>query len=73
MCSSDLDAAADEFITATTPAKAKAASKKIQELCLEETPYIMVYFETRTSVVKKGLKGFYTNGMGQFESAGASY
>jgi peptide/nickel transport system substrate-binding protein len=71
--SAKFDAAADEFITATTPAKAKAASKKIQELCLEETPYIMVYFETRTSVVKKGLKGFYTNGMGQFESAGASY
>jgi len=33
----------------------------------------MVYFETRTSVVRKGLKGFYTNGMGQFESAAASY
>lgn len=71
--SAKFDAAADEYITATTPAKAKAASKKVQEICLDETPYIMVYFDTRTSVVRKGLKGFYTNGMGQFESAAASY
>jgi len=40
---------------------------------LDETPYLMVYFETRTTVVRKGLKGFYTNGMGQFESAAAKY
>ena len=71
--SAKLDAAIDEFVAALTPAKAKAASKKIQEISLDESPYILVYFDTRTSVVRKGLKGFYTNGMGQFESAAASY
>jgi peptide/nickel transport system substrate-binding protein len=71
--SAKLDAAIDEFVAALTPVKARAASKKIQELSLEESPYILVYFDTRTSVVRKGLKGFYTNGMGQFESAAAKY
>jgi peptide/nickel transport system substrate-binding protein len=64
-----LDAAIDEYNTATTPAKAKVASKKIQQLSLDLSPYIIVYFEVRTSAVRKGLKGFYTNGMGQFDAA----
>jgi ABC-type transport system substrate-binding protein len=45
------------------------ASKKIQELSLDLSPYIIAYFEVRTSAVRKGLKGFYTNGMGQFDAA----
>ncbi len=64
-----LDAAIDEYNTATTPAKAKAASKKIQEICLDLSAYIIPVFEVRTSAVRKGLKGFYTNGMGQFDAA----
>ncbi len=64
-----LDAAIDEYNTATTPAKAKVASKKIQELCLDLSSYIIAYFDLRTSAVRKGLKGFYTNGMGQFDAA----
>ena len=66
---SKLDAAIDEYNTATTPAKAMVASKKIQELSLDLSPYIIAYFEVRTSAVRKGLKGFYTNGMGQFDAA----
>ena len=64
-----LDAAIDEYNTATTPAKAKAASKKIQEISLDLSAYIIPIFEVRTSAVRKGLKGFYTNGMGQFDAA----
>ena len=64
-----LDAAIDEYNTATTPAKAKVASKKIQELCLEFTPVILPIFDVRTAAVRKGLKGFYANGMGQFDAA----
>jgi len=64
-----LDVAIDEYNTATTPAKAMVASKKIQELSLDLSPYIIAYFEVRTSAVRKGLKGFYTNGMGQFDAA----
>lgn len=64
-----LDAAIDEYNTATTPAKAKVASKKIQDLSLDLSAYIIPVFEVRTSAVRKGLKGFYTNGMGQFDAA----
>jgi peptide/nickel transport system substrate-binding protein len=64
-----LDAAIDEYNTATTPAKAKVASKKIQEISLDLSAYIIPVFEVRTSAVRKGLKGFYTNGMGQFDAA----
>ncbi len=66
-----LDAAIDEYNTATTPAKAKIASKKIQVISLDLSPYIIAFFEVRTSAVRKGLKGFYTNGMGQFDAAAA--
>jgi peptide/nickel transport system substrate-binding protein len=64
-----LDAAIDEYNTATTPAKAKVASKKIQEICLDLSAYIIPVFEVRTAAVRKGLKGFYANGMGQFDAA----
>ena len=67
--SDDMDAAIDEFIAATTPDARKAAAKKIQEISLEDTPYILLYFPTATAAVRKGLTGFYTNGMAQFESA----
>ncbi|MEO8162288.1 MAG: ABC transporter substrate-binding protein [Ilumatobacteraceae bacterium] len=65
------DAAADVYISATTDDARKAASKSIQELCLEDTPYLFLYFGTQTAVVRKGLAGFYANGMQQFESAAA--
>jgi peptide/nickel transport system substrate-binding protein len=64
-----LDAACDEYIAATTPAKAMAASKKIQESCLDLTPCILPFFASMVAAVRKGLKGYYTNGMGQFDAA----
>jgi peptide/nickel transport system substrate-binding protein len=66
-----LDTAIDEYNTATTPAKAKAASKKIQTISLDLSAYILPVFEVRTAAVRKGLKGFYANGMGQFDAAAA--
>lgn len=64
-----LDAACDEYIAATTPAKAMAASKKVQEACLASTPYLLPAFGSMIAAVRKGLKGYYTNGMGQFDAA----
>ena len=69
--SDDMDAAIDEFIAATTPDARKAAASKIQEISLEDTPYILLYFASATAAVRKGLGGFYSNGMAQFESAAA--
>ena len=68
----DLDAAIDAYNTATSLEDAKVASKKIQELSLDLSAYIIAYFEVRTSAVRKGLTGFYTNGMGQFDAAAAA-
>ena len=68
--SDDMDAAIAEFISATTPDTRRAAAKKIQEISLEDTPYIFLYFPSATAAVRKGLTGFYSNGMAQFESAG---
>jgi peptide/nickel transport system substrate-binding protein len=68
--SDDMDAAIAEFISATTPDSRRAAAKKIQEISLEDTPYIFLYFPSATAAVRKGLTGFYSNGMAQFESAG---
>ena len=66
-----MDAAIDAYNTATSLDDAKVASKKIQELSLDLSAYIIAYFEVRTSAVRKGLTGFYTNGMGQFDAAAA--
>ena len=67
--SDDMDAAITTFKTATTPDARKAAAKTIQEIALEDSPYIIIYFQTAIGIVRKGLTGFYSNGMAQFESA----
>jgi len=67
--SDDMDAAITTFKTATTPEARKAAAKTVQEIALEDSPYIIIYFQTAIGIVRKGLTGFYSNGMAQFESA----
>lgn len=67
--SDDMDAAITTFKTATTPDARKAAAKTIQEIALEDSPYIIIYFQTAIGIVRKGLTGFYSNGMAQFETA----
>jgi len=65
-----MDTLIEEFIAAGDESTRKAKAKAIQELALEDTPYIFLYFSTATAVIKKGLTGFYSNGMAQFETAG---
>jgi peptide/nickel transport system substrate-binding protein len=60
-----LDAAIKEWQGALTLPKKKAASSKIQNASLEETPYIIAYNEVRVSAVSKKVKGIEFNGMGQ--------
>ena len=67
--SDDMDAAITTFKTATTPDARKAAATTIQEIALEDSPYIIIYFQTAIGIVRKGLTGFYSNGMAQFETA----
>ncbi|NBP50159.1 MAG: hypothetical protein EBU70_03040 [Actinobacteria bacterium] len=67
--SDEMDAAITAFKTATTPDARKAAATTVQEIALEDSPYIIIYFQTAIGVVRKGLTGFYSNGMAQFESA----
>ena len=69
--SDEMDAAIDAFVTGATPEERQAAAKSIQEIALEDTPYIFLYFEVATGATRKGLTGFYANGMAQFESASA--
>jgi peptide/nickel transport system substrate-binding protein len=67
--SDEMDAAITAFKTATTPDARKAAATTVQEIALEDSPYIIIYFQTAIGIVRKGLTGFYSNGMAQFESA----
>jgi len=69
--SKDMDAAIDAFITGATQEDRQAAAKTIQEISLEDSPYIYLYFDVATGAVRKGLTGIYANGMAQFESASA--
>jgi len=67
--SDEMDAAITAFKTATTPDERKAAATTVQEIALEDSPYIIIYFQTAIGIVRKGLTGFYSNGMAQFETA----
>ena len=67
-----LDAAIDEYLAAPNKVKQKIASKKIQVASLAETPYIIIYNATIIAAVRKGLKGFYVNGITQSETAGVT-
>jgi len=69
--SAEMDAAIAEFISGATPEARQAAAKKIQEISLEDTPYIFMFFDVATAIVSNGVAGIYQNGMRQFESASA--
>jgi ABC-type transport system substrate-binding protein len=63
-----MDAAIDEYLQAITPEAKKKASKKIQEVSLDETPYILAYTSNLITAGRKDLKGMVVNGMGQFDA-----
>ena len=66
--SREMDAAIDEYLQAITPEAKKTASKKIQEVSLDETPYILAYTSNLITAGRKDLKGMVVNGMGQFDA-----
>lgn len=67
----NLDAAIDEYISATTSGAQKVASKKIQEISLDQTPYILAYTSNLVTAGRKGLEGVEVNGMGQIDARNA--
>ena len=66
--SREMDAAIDEYLQAITPEAKKTASKKIQEVSLDETPYILAYTSNLITAGRKDLEGMVVNGMGQFDA-----
>ena len=69
--SADFDAAKKTFIESSDVATQKVASKKIQEILLEDAPVVFGYFGNTLDVSKKGLTGNYTNGMNVLETTRA--
>ena len=69
--SADYDAAKKSFVESSDIAVQKAASKKIQEVLLEDSPVIFAYFGNTLDVSRKGLTGNYTNGMNVLETTKA--
>lgn len=69
--SADYDAAAKSFIESSDIAVQKAASKKIQEVLLEDSPIVYSFFANTLDVSRKGLTGNYTNGMNVLETTKA--
>jgi peptide/nickel transport system substrate-binding protein len=64
----DLDAQIGTYIGSSDVAVQKAASKKIQETLLEDSPIGFVFFGSVLDVSRKALSGNYTNGMNVIES-----
>jgi len=62
-----LDAAIDEYMSALTFEKKKAASKKIQEVMLDETPVIIVYNTNLLVATRKNISNFKVNGISQID------
>ncbi len=64
----DLDAQITTYVGASDVQIQKAASKKIQETMLDDSPIGFVYFGSALDVSRKGLTGNYTNGMNVIET-----
>ena len=62
-----LDTAIDEYMSALTFKKKKAASKKIQKVMLDETPVIIMYNTNLLVVVNKNINGVKVNGISQLD------
>jgi peptide/nickel transport system substrate-binding protein len=66
-----LDAEITRFVGAADVQVQKAASKKIQEIMLEDSPIGFAYFGNALDVARKGLTGNYSNGMNNVETTRA--
>ncbi len=71
--SADFDAAAKTYIESADITTQKAASKKIQEILLEDSPVVFGFFGSTLDVSKKGLTGNYTNGINVLETTKAKF
>ena len=69
--SADFDAAAKAFISAPEAVAQKAASKKVQEILLEDSPMVIANFGDVLTIVRKNLTGLKTTGMGHVEATEA--
>ena len=67
----NLDAAIDEYISSTNIDDQRVASKKIQEISLDQTPYILAYTSNLVTAGRKGLEGVVVNAMGQIDARNA--
>jgi peptide/nickel transport system substrate-binding protein len=67
----ELDAAISAYLGAMTPAKKKETAKKLAEIQMDLTPYILAYTANAIGVRRKGLTGVSANGMGQYNLKGA--
>lgn len=70
--SAAFDAAADEYLNAASPAKKKVASGKIQRIALEDTPYIISYYDVGISPRRSNIKGVFVNSMSQIDTSRAA-
>ena len=62
-----LDAAIDEYMSALTFDKKKVASKKIQEVMLDETPVIIMYNTNLLVATRKNVSNIKVNGISQID------
>ena len=63
-----LDKAIDNYMAALTPAKKKEASKLIQEISLEQTPYLVPYNANVLNIVRKNVSNLKVNAIGQIDA-----
>jgi peptide/nickel transport system substrate-binding protein len=63
----ELDAAIMAYLGALSPAKKKETAKKVAEISMDLTPYILAYTANAVGAQRKGLSGVIANGMGQFK------
>ncbi len=67
----EVDAQIASYIGSSDLTVQKAASKKIQELMLDDSPIGFTFFANTLDVAKKGLSNYYTNGMNVIETSRA--
>ena len=70
--SPDLDASIKTFVESADPATQKAASKKIQETLLEDSPVVTAIFGSAIQITKKNVTGLVTTGMNHIDTGKAA-
>ena len=66
--SQDFDGAAKSFLESSDLTTQKTASKKIQEVLLEDSPVVTAFFASAIQITKKGVNGLITTGMNHIDT-----